>query len=140
MSRKRTKSAADAPVGAFIDDVVTRPEAAEASLRRHPELLEARWRLGETPLHFLAVEGLTDAVRQLVDWGADVNTVNDVNTTPLRDVVALGHEHIVEVLLAAGADPNADNGTGSILSRAKSDSVARRLRQAGARLQDWEQD
>ena len=47
---------AAALVGTFIDAAVRDPAAAEALLRAHPELLNARWIHDETVLHFLAVE------------------------------------------------------------------------------------
>jgi hypothetical protein len=48
-------------VGRFIDAAVKDQASARAILRNHPEVLEGRWVHNETPLHFLAVEGVEGA-------------------------------------------------------------------------------
>ena len=99
-------------VGEFIDAVVEDGERARRLLSAQPELLNARWHLGETVLHFLAVEGYADGVRRLAEWGADVNLPNRLGDPPLLDCVLLGHEALVEVLLQHGADPNVASAAG----------------------------
>ena len=93
-------------VGEFIDAVVDDEPRARRLLSEWPELLNARWHLGETVLHFLAVEGFVDGVRRLVEWGADVNLPNRLGGPPLLDCVVLGHDALVSLLLRHGADPN----------------------------------
>ena len=87
-----------------------RPRARKL-LSEHPELLTARGRFGETPLHFLATEGFVDAVSFLGEAGADVNLSNESGHTPLMDAAILGSERVAEALLALGANPNATSTT-----------------------------
>jgi ankyrin repeat protein len=61
-------------------------------LRSEPALMEAKTGLGETPLHYLAVENQLEAVRSLVEHGADVDTINECGGTPLSEAALLGYE------------------------------------------------
>ncbi len=65
----------------------------------------------ETLVHFLAVEGFCEALASLAEHGADMNAVNEFGDAPLIDVAVLGFNHIAQVLLHHGADPNADAGS-----------------------------
>lgn len=94
-------------VGELIDAAVESPDLAREMVSRRPELLTLRWRLGETALHFLCVERFTEAVRLLVEFGADPNLPNEFGDTPLIDAATLGYTEIAAILLQAGADPNA---------------------------------
>ena len=78
-------------------------KAAEI-LERHPKVLRSTNGVGETVLHYLAVEGKTDAVALLIAKGADVNTRNRFKGTPLHDAAQLGHIDVVRALLAAEAE------------------------------------
>jgi len=98
-------------IGEFIDASVDDRKRAAELLAEHPDLLNARWLHGETVLHFLAVEGFRDAVRFLVECGADVDAVNDFGDSPLIDVTVLGRTDIAEMLLQHGANPNALSAT-----------------------------
>jgi ankyrin repeat protein len=79
------------------------PDAMLALVRDEPDLLEARTGLGETPLHYLAVENQLRAVVLLVEAGAMIDTVSDVGGTPLSEAASLGYEEMVEFLLSRGA-------------------------------------
>jgi ankyrin repeat protein len=68
-------------------------------------------RLAETVVHFLAVEGFSDAVKFLAECGVDVNAVNEFGDSPLIDVVVLGNVEAAQVLLRHGANPNANSLT-----------------------------
>lgn len=60
---------------------------------------------GWTELHEAAKRGYLDAVRLLLEQGADPNAREPGdNTTPLHWAAALGHVHVVRALLDAGAD------------------------------------
>jgi len=98
-------------VGRFIDVVVKDQAGARALLRKHPEVLEGRWRHDETPLHVLAVEGFEEAVRFLAGLGANVNATNAFGDAVLIDVAVLGEDRIAAVLLEHGADPNVKSVT-----------------------------
>jgi hypothetical protein len=47
----------------------------------------------------------------LVDFGFDTNAPNKFGDSPLIDVVGVGKLEIAEILLAHGADPNAQSPT-----------------------------
>jgi ankyrin repeat protein len=69
---------------------------------------------GFTPLHFAAFLGGPDAVRMLLDAGADVGAVarNEMRVQPLHSAAALGNVESCRLLLEAGADPNAEQQRG----------------------------
>ncbi|MBP8131058.1 MAG: ankyrin repeat domain-containing protein [Candidatus Hydrogenedentes bacterium] len=54
-----------------------------------------------TPLHRAALFGLTDAVRSLVRYGADVNAEDALGETPLHKAAREGHADAVRDLSAA---------------------------------------
>ncbi len=85
-----------------------------------------------------AADGEADAVRFLLDCGADPDGFVPGDGTPLLVAAAEGHEEVVQVLLAAGADPNLPApGDGSALIAAAHEGqleVARLLLAAGAEV------
>ena len=64
---------------------------------------------GYTPLHFAAFFSRGEALRLLLDRGADVAAVskNEMKVQPLHSAVAARSMEGVAALLVAGADPNA---------------------------------
>ncbi|KAM7407615.1 hypothetical protein PAMA_003373 [Pampus argenteus] len=58
---------------------------------------------GETPLHLAAIKGDADAVKELLDQGADPNLKDNAGWTPLHEACNLGHLAVVEVLVSRGA-------------------------------------
>eukprot|EP00667_Euglena_gracilis_P001533 EG_transcript_1533 len=61
-----------------------------------------------------AHEGDSEALKKLIDKGANVNVGQPDGTSPLIAAAALGHLRIVETLLAAKADPNLANHQGRV--------------------------
>ncbi|XP_040003756.1 BRCA1-associated RING domain protein 1 isoform X2 [Xiphias gladius] len=58
---------------------------------------------GETLLHLAAIKGDVEAVKELLDQGADPNLKDNAGWTPLHEACNLGHKAVVEVLVSKGA-------------------------------------
>jgi ankyrin repeat protein len=120
--------------------------SVEAGLRLadvEPELLNARTGLGETPLHYLAVENQLAAVKALVEIkGADVNTLNDFGGSPLSEASALGYTELVRYLLSKGAKLKITDQKESVLHAAVRSSnfeLVKTILDAGASVNDVEE-
>lgn len=81
---------------------------------RQPGAVEAFAYDGWTPLHLAAFFGRMDAVRILLDRGADLRAVsrNSMKNTPLHAATAGKHQQIARLLLEHGADPHAIDAGG----------------------------
>ena len=90
---------------ALRDAVFGERDEAGRLIAADPSLLEARNGLGETVLHFLAVENAQEAVAFLIERGANINTVNDFGDTPLMDAASLNYAELCRFLLRHGANP-----------------------------------
>lgn len=87
-------------ISAFFGSI----DEGRATLAADPSLIDERTGLGETVLHYLAVENQLDAVKFLVEEKkAEVNTLNDFGDSPLSEAAELGHIEIVKYLLKKGA-------------------------------------
>jgi hypothetical protein len=85
-------------------------------LHRYPELVNAstdlqqRVRPSDTfamrLIHLAIAENQTEVVRLLIERGADVNARNTDGRLPLHDCFELGWDHLVQILLDAGARPD----------------------------------
>jgi ankyrin repeat protein len=80
-------------------------------LERDPALAHAKSPDGFTALHlpaFFGGPGTADAAQALVEAGADVSarSENSFWVLPLHSAASGGHADIVEILLAAGAEPD----------------------------------
>ncbi|XP_044073219.1 BRCA1-associated RING domain protein 1 isoform X2 [Siniperca chuatsi] len=58
---------------------------------------------GETLLHLAAIKGDVEAVKELLDQGADPNLKDNAGWTPLHEACNLGHLAVVEALVSRGA-------------------------------------
>lgn len=87
----------------LVDACFESLDAAAALLDAEPSLLVARDGLGETALHYLAVENQLAAVQWLFARGAALDTVSDVQGSPLSEAASLGYEELVGWLLDHGA-------------------------------------
>ena len=61
---------------------------------------------GDTPLHIAAVWGDKYAIELLLDAGAVIDALGDMNATPLYNAVGQGHMEVAELLLSRGANPD----------------------------------
>ncbi len=68
--------------------------------------------IGETFLHWYAVEGTVEVVAETIVLGFDVNTQNDFQQTPLLECLQIHRWDIAELLLAHGAVPSIRNPFG----------------------------
>jgi ankyrin repeat protein len=110
-------------------------DAAAALLDAEPALLFARDGLGETALHYLAVENQLEAVQWLFARGATLNTVSDVQGSPLSEAASLGYEELVGWLLDHGAAielPGQGESTLIEAARCGNAAIVARLLAAGA--------
>ena len=76
-------------------------------LRGRPELLHLVNGVGETALHFLAVENDATGVSWLHARGADLNTKTRLGTPVLFEVACLAYKDLFNWFLAQGADVHA---------------------------------
>jgi len=86
-------------VGIFIRTCFENLEKAAELLEQNPGLINEKTGLGETPLHYLAVENQLEAVTFLHSKGADLNTFNTCNGSPLSETASLGYTELVKFLL-----------------------------------------
>ncbi len=110
-------------------------DEARDLLSREPALVDSLTGLGETPLHFLAVEDQLDAVKLLFEQGASLDTQNRFGDSALAEVASLGHVALLDWMLAQGATlalPAQNESTLHAAVRGGSAEVVRRLLAAGA--------
>jgi hypothetical protein len=87
----------------LVDAAVEDPALAKPLVEADPTILDLRTGLGETALHFLAVENYAGGVQVLIDLGANVNVTNEFGATPVEEARIAGANEAVEVLVRAGA-------------------------------------
>ena len=79
---------------------------ASTLLQKNPSLIDTRNGIGETVLHFLAVENNRAAVEWLYNQKADLNVMNKFGTPLLFEVSLLSYRELFLWLVQHGADPN----------------------------------
>jgi ankyrin repeat protein len=119
MKAKRSKPPFVNPEWYHLRDAVEQGDlaTAETLLQNNPELLDERNGIGETVLHFLAVEDCSPGVKWLHAKGGSLNTTNEFGTPLLFEVALLGYRDLLLWLLAQGADPKQRDNNGQSLRR-----------------------
>lgn len=84
-------------------------ETARQCFKDRPEDLNQPDNYGNTPLHIAALEGFVDIVQFLLQSGAEVDTRNIYQETPLMNAVEFAHIKVAKLLLEYGANPWLEN-------------------------------
>jgi ankyrin repeat protein len=79
-------------------------EEASALIGREPSLRFAVNGLGETVLHYLAVENDQEGVAWLFSQGFDINTRNEFGTPVVFEVAQLDYRDLLRWFISNGAD------------------------------------
>ncbi len=88
----------------LMEFAVRNPKLARKLVEDHPEVLKLRTPcMGETALHYLAVENYAPAVQLLIELGADARVGNRYGASALQEATKVGATEAVEVLRRAGA-------------------------------------
>jgi hypothetical protein len=73
----------------------------------------SRTGIGETMLHWYAIEGEPHVLQRLVDLGFSVNVQNDFCNTPLMECAQIDRYDNAKVLIENGADLSISNDEGN---------------------------
>ncbi len=110
MTRERTKIEHQRRKGQWhpllvklVQFSVQNPKLARKLVKDHPEVLSLRTGLGETALHYLAIENYANAVKLLIELGAAVNVQNAFGKSALEEAIQVEASETVVVLQHAGA-------------------------------------
>jgi hypothetical protein len=95
--------ARDPKLEQLMQAAVFDPKRARELVRDDPSLLLLRTGIGETALHYLAVENYSDAVQLLIELGAEVNVKNDFGKSALEEAVQVEATETINILRRAGA-------------------------------------
>ena len=87
-------------------------DRASAMISETPNVLELRSGIGETPLHYLAVENHVDAVKWLHERGSSIDTKNEFGTPVVFEVAVLGYRELLLWFLERGVDLTAIDENG----------------------------
>jgi ankyrin repeat protein len=85
---------------------------AEDMLKKHADLIGIKSSIGETALHYLAVENDREAVAWLVSKGADINTVNKWGVPVIFEVAQHEYKELLTWFIQNGANLNAKTPNG----------------------------
>ncbi len=101
MRQQRTKGSWHPLLIKLMQFAVRNPKLARKLVKDHPEALKLRNGIGETALHYLAVENYADAVQLLIDLGADAYVGNYFGATALQEATKVRANEAAEVLKRA---------------------------------------
>ena len=92
-------------------------EEAAALLARQPSLRSAVDGMGETVLHYLAVENDQQGVSWLASQGFDINTRNEFGTPVVFEVAQLDYRDLLQWFVSSGADLKCRDGEGKNIKK-----------------------
>jgi len=97
-----------------LRDLVAGKKFQEAAtlLSHKPPLRTAVNGLGETVLHYQAVENDQEGVSWLASHGFDINTRNEFGTPVVFEVAQLDYRDLLRWFISSGADLESRNGRG----------------------------
>jgi len=87
-------------------------EEAAALIASEPSLRSAVNGLGETVLHYLAVENDQEGVSWLLSQGFDINTRNEFGTPAVFEVAQLDYRDLLQWFISSGADVKCQDNDG----------------------------
>jgi len=83
--------------------------AASSILTLHPRIISSTNSIGETVLHFVAVENDIEGVAWLYSKGANINTKNKFGDPVIFEVASLGYKELFAWFVKSGANLHALN-------------------------------
>ena len=110
------------------------PIAQKAEARTEPKNVRMRWMQRSNSVYSVseaATAGDMAVLQERLKEGDSVNVRNEYGNTPLHLAVMADHGEMVQFLLAAGADPMAENKAGKIPSALACSETVRRLCEKG---------
>ncbi len=147
-------SSANSAAGALVAEVTAIPAPLVDAARKRDaaaldQLLSAkdvdlnqRSSDGTTALHWAVYNNDESLVMRLLRAGADVNAMNDYQSSPLSEAAVFGSPAIIQALLKAGANVHAENRDGQtalmIVARTNNVEAAQLLLKRGAKINSHE--
>ena len=89
--------------------IYDKPKSVKLLLDLIPNINKVIYKYDLTPLMLASRDGYTDIVKLLIEKGAKINVVDDLNLTPLMYASSNGHKDTVEYLIEKGANVNFKN-------------------------------
>jgi ankyrin repeat protein len=119
---------------ATVEDVLRSVQNVVQFFDRPIKSLEDRGIFGDTPLIIAAGWGKSDAVRLLLDAGADVDATGEDHQTALHRAIESGVPEVVELLINSGARIDAKDDHGNTPMTLAAEAEDERIRELVRRI------